>query len=150
MAAIAALFFDSVHGLAAKSYTPEQCLAWAPQSLGVAPDLEQWRSRLASLETLVADFGGVIGGFISYTSNGYIELLYTSPAYSRQGVASKLYTTVRQRLSSQGITNFSTAASIVARPFFERMGFRVVEAQVVERNGVQLRRFAMTTANIDC
>lgn len=140
VASIFALFFESVHKIAARSYTVDQLAAWAPKS----PDLKQWQSRLSHLETLVADFEGVIGGFISYTARGYIEFLYTSPVFSRQGVASTLYRAAVQILYSNGVRNLSTEASMEARPFFESMGFSVVEEQVAERNGVQFRRFAMT------
>lgn len=134
-----ALFIESVHQIAAHSYTLEQRMAWAP----VSPDLEQWKSRLAILETLVADFEGVIGGFISYTGNGHIEYLFTSPAFSRRGVASRLYEAAVQSLRSKGVNKLTTHASMEARPFFELKGFSIVEEQLVERNGVQLRRFAM-------
>lgn len=139
VASIAALFTESVHQIAARSYDPVQLDAWAPKS----PDLKQWQSRLAPLETLVADFEGVMGGFISYTSKGHIELLYTSPEFSRRGVASRLLGEVVQILRLKGIEHFSTEASVEARPFFEAKGFKVIEEQIVERHGVQLRRFLM-------
>jgi putative acetyltransferase len=144
VASIATLFYESVHQIASQSYTPQQLKAWAPES----PDLKQWQLRLARLETLVADFEGVLAGFISYTVDGHIEFLYTAPAFTRQGVASKLFEAAVQILQTKGVTNLSTEASIVARPFFEFMGFSVVEEQVVERNGVQLRRFAMTRVSM--
>ncbi len=142
VASMVALFFEAVHQIAARNYTVEQLAAWAPAS----PDLEQWQSRLALLETLVADFEGVIAGFIAYTGTGHIEYLYTSPAYSRKGVASKLYETAVQSLRSKGVKKLTTDASMEARPFFELRGFSIVEEQLVERNGVQLKRFAMAGA----
>ena len=36
-----------------------------------------------------------------------------------------------------------TEASVTARPFFERRGFRVVRERRVARRGVQLTNFAM-------
>lgn len=139
VSSIAALFTESVRQVAARSYTDAQLAAWAPEP----PDIAQWRSRLALLETLVAEVDRVMAGFISYTGMGHIELLYTAPAFTRQGVASKLYQVAVQRLHAKGARKISTEASIEARPFFESMGFDIVEEQVVERNGVQLTRFAM-------
>lgn len=136
---IVSLFTDSVHQLAARSYTPEQRAAWAPE----APDLEQWRSRLSKVETLVAESGGDMAGFISFTTGGHIEFLFTAPAASRRGVASLLYEAAVERLLGKGVRKLTTDASLEARPFFESKGFSVVEAQTVERDGVQLQRFAM-------
>ena len=115
VASIAALFTESVHRIAARSYTSEQLAAWAPEP----PDLAQWRERLALLETLVAEFDGAMAGFISYTDSGHIEFLFTSPAFSRKGVASKLYEMAEQRLYLNGAKKLSADASIEARPFFE-------------------------------
>lgn len=139
LAALVDVFFESVHGIAARSYAPEQLLAWAP----VVPDLEQWQSRLALLETRVADFDGALGGFISYSERGHIEFLFTAPAFSRQGVASGLYSAAEKALSSMGVERLTTEASLEARPFFESVGFITVEEQVVARQGVKLRRYAM-------
>src|SRR5690606_36227846 len=139
---LVALFTESVHQIAAQRYTPEQLAAWAPES----PDLGLWRSRLALVETLVAEINGALAGFISYTRDGHIEFLFTSPAFSRQGVASALFEAAPQRLHSMGATKLATDASLEARPFFEAKGFRTVEEHVVERNGVQFRRFAMARA----
>lgn len=139
LAAMVALFSDAVHQIAVRSYTPEQLAAWAPES----PDLEQWRSRLSPLETLIAESDGVMAGFISFTANGHIEFLFTAPAFSRQGVASTLYEAAAQRLLANGARTFTTEASLEARPFFEYKGFTVKDVQTAERDGVQFRRFAM-------
>jgi len=139
---LVALFTESVHQIAARSYTPAQLAAWAPES----PDLELWRSRLALVETLVAEIDEALAGFVSYTRDGHIEFLFTSPAFSRQGVASALFEAAARRLHVMGTNKLSTDASLEARPFFEAKGFRTVEEQVVERNGVQFRRFAMARA----
>lgn len=139
LADVVALFTDSVHQLASGSYTPEQLAVWAPLS----PNLAQWRSRLSGAETLLAESDGVMAGFISFTSNGYIEFLFTSPTFARRGVASLLFEAAFQRLAESGIKALTTDASLEARPFFESRGFTVTEAQSVERNGVWFRRFAM-------
>ncbi len=138
---LADLFTASVHGLAAGSYDKAQLDAWAP----VPPDLEQWRARLASLETLVAEREGYPAGFIAFRNDGYIALLYTAPAHARSGVATALYGEAVSLLRGRGVRTLFTEASIEAQPFFERMGFRLVEEQRVERNGVRLIRFLMRT-----
>lgn len=69
-----------------------------------------------------------------------------SPAFSRKGVASQLYEIAVQILRERGVRRLTTEASIEARPFFESKGLNIVEEQVVERNGVLLKRFAMTGA----
>ena len=140
--ALVTVFQQAVHELAAGSYTPEQRAAWAPAS----PDLQRWRERVSALATLVADVDGDIAGFLAFTGAGHIDLLYTSPGFARQGVASRLYHQALDRLRTQGVRELSTEASLAARPFFETQGFSTVSEQVVERDGVALKRFLMTRA----
>lgn len=133
------LYTESVHTLAADAYTAEQRNAWAP----LPPDLGQWQQRLGRLQTRVAERDGELAGFLSYEQNGHLVLLYTSPRFARRGIASGLYWRVERTLVAMGIPEFFTEASLVARPFFARHGFRVTEEQTVFRNGVSFRRYAM-------
>ena len=139
LAALVAVFMTSVHELAASDYTPEQLDAWAPRS----PQLAAWRQRLQSLETLVAAEGATLAGFISYSPNGHIDLLYTSPSYARRGVASLLYRSVEGTLASAGVLEAFTEASSVARPFFEHFGFTITETQNVLLGRYSFQRYAM-------
>lgn len=41
---------------------------------------------------------------------------------------------------------FITHASITARPFFEKRGYRVIREQLVERRGEKLKNFVMEKA----
>ena len=136
---VIALYGASIHSLAAPFYTPEQLAAWAPAN----PDVGRWQQRLAPLHTIVAEQDGVIIGFASYELNGHFDLLFTHPAFARQGVATRLYRHVESALRAAGVARVFTEASLAARPFFERCGFRVDAEQVVECRGAQLRRYAM-------
>ena len=139
IARITDLFTKSVHGIASSSYNQEQLDAWAPRP----PDLAHWRSRLSGCETLVAELDNELTGFISFTPGGHIEFLFTSPAFARQGIASKLYTAALNILHKKSIDRTGVAASLEARPFLERQGFQVTREETVMLNGVPLRRFVM-------
>ncbi|MFQ7077709.1 MAG: hypothetical protein ACLRSW_07095 [Christensenellaceae bacterium] len=56
---ILALFYNAVHLVAAKDYSPAQLDAWAPR----LPDEERWRNSLSAHYALVAEEGGKIVGF---------------------------------------------------------------------------------------
>lgn len=53
------------------------------------------------------------------------------------------------RLEQAVSGNIITHASITARPFFEKRGYRVVKEQQVERQGVFLTNFEMVLATED-
>ncbi len=133
------LFTDSVHELTAGAYDETQRYAWASRT----PHLDTWRERLESLETLVAEEGSDLAGFISYEKDGHIDLVFTAPNYARRGIASALYHEAEQQLKDLGVTELKTEASVVARPFFERHGFEVVDEQRVTVRGAQFLRYLM-------
>jgi len=54
-----------------------------------------------------------------------------------------LYREIESALLLAGIKALFTEASLVARPFFRRQGFLIVEEQIVSRRGVAFRRYAM-------
>src|SRR4029077_19894367 len=130
----------SIRLLAAPYYTPEQIAAWAP----VPPDAARWQERLAHLHTIVAESDGVLAGFASYTLDGYLDFLFTHPAFARRGVATSLYQHVESSLRAVSAHRVTTHSSLAARPFFDRHGFQLDAEQCVECRGVYLRRFAMS------
>lgn len=136
---IAELYYVSVRTLAAPYYSADQLAAWAP----AAPDPSRWAQRLAGLRTLIAEVDGRMAGFVSYTEEGYLDLLFTHPDVARRGVAAGLYRVVESALRGGGVTVLTVHASLAARPFFDRQGFVVDVEECVEVRGAQLRRFAM-------
>lgn len=132
-------YTSSIRTLAASYYTPEQIAAWAPSP----PDAARWQQRLAQLHTFVAESDGVLAGFASYTDAGYLDFLFTHPAFARRGVASRLYERVESALRAVGAEAVTAHVSLVARPLFDRHGFLLDAEEYVECRGAQLRRFAM-------
>lgn len=133
------LFTDSVHELTAGAYDETQRFAWASRT----PHLDTWRERLESLETLVAEEGKDLAGFISYDKDGTIDLVFTAPNFARRGIASTLYHEAEKQLIAMGVKELKTEASVVARPFFERHGFEVVDEQKTTVRGAQFLRYTM-------
>jgi putative acetyltransferase len=64
-----------------------------------------------------------------------IEFLYSSPHFSRQGIASELFNTAKSHLAKNGVTKLSTDASLEAMPLFKAKGFEIIQEQQVERHG---------------
>lgn len=136
------LFTDSVHELTAGAYDETQRYAWASRT----PHLDVWRERLDSLETLVAEEGDDLAGFISYDKDGTIDLVFTAPNFARRGIASTLYHEAEKQLIGMGVKELKTESSVVARPFFERHGFEVVDEQRGTVRGAQFLRYNMRKA----
>lgn len=134
--AMARLFYDTVHTVNAADYTPAQLDAWATGQV----DIMAWDASFLAHHTLVAVENNEIIGFADMDDTGYLDRLYVHYAHQREGVATALCDALEEASSAE---KFSTHASITARPFFEKRGYRVVKEQQVERFGVWMTNFCM-------
>ena len=137
--AIVRLFFDTVRTVNRKDYSEEQVEAWAP---GV-PDPEEWHARMKSRNTLVAEEDGGVVGFAELEGDGHLDMLYVREGAVGRGVGRLLYEAIEREARGKGLGRIFTEASITARPFFERQGFRVMREQTVLRRGTRLTNFVM-------
>ena len=93
---------------------------------------------------LVAQIKNKIIGFTSLGNGNYIDLLYVHNDYQGQGVAHKLYTSIENVAMQQGQSELKSDVSKTAKSFFEKVGFEVINEQIVIRKGVELTNFKMT------
>ena len=135
-AELAELFYDTVHTLNAKDYTQEQLDAWATGEI----NLEEWDESFQAHLTVVAEMDGKIVGFGDMDKTGYLDRLYVHKDYQRRGVATAICDALEQNTKA---AEFTTHASITARPFFEKRGYTFVREQQVERRGKLLTNFVM-------
>ena len=140
-AALAELFYQTVHAVCTGDYTPAQLDAWADGKVDVAA----WDKYFLRHDTLVARMNGEIVGFADL-DGGYLDRLYVHKDHQRQGVATALVQALEGLAVSRGERYMTTHASITARPFFEKQGYRVIKEQQVERKGLLLTNFVMEKA----
>ena len=134
---ITALFYDTVHAVNAADYAPEQLDAWADG----APDLDRWNGSLLAHHSLVAVEGrDLIVGFGDIDGTGYLDRLYVHKDRQGLGIATALCDRLERAVDAPVLT---THASLTARPFFERRGYRVLREQRVERRGVWMTNYVM-------
>jgi len=132
---MAELFYNTVHNVNKEDYTKEQLDVWATGQV----DLEQWDQSFRGHYSLVAFEDGKIVGFGDIDETGYLDHLYIHADYQGKGIATALC----NRLEKTAKGNITTHASITARPFFEKRGYRVVKEQQVERKGIFLTNYCM-------
>lgn len=132
---LAELFYNTVHTINAKDYSKEQLDAWATGRI----DLNQWDQSFQAHFSIVAVDNGVIIGFGDIDQTGYLDRLFVHASHQGQGVA----TAICSRLEAAVQKDIVTHASITARPFFEKRGYKVVKEQQVERQGISLTNFVM-------
>lgn len=132
---LAELFYNTVHTVNVKDYTKEQLDVWATGTI----DLEKWNQSFMEHYTLVAVDDEVIIGFGDIDKTGYLDRLYVHSDYQGKRVATAICEQLEQAVQGSVVTH----ASITARPFFEKRGYKVVKEQQVERQGIFLTNFVM-------
>lgn len=140
-AAVHAVFYRAVREGAAARYTAAQRAAWAPDRL-VNPDRPD---RLAGQFCLVSENAGHITGFMSLREDGYLDMAFVLPEVMGKGHAAALYDAILAQAQRRALPRMTAHASLLARPFFERRGWCVTQAEDHPVGPVTLRRFAMQT-----
>ena len=102
-------------------------------------DLDAWNRSFLEHYTLIAVEEGEILGFGDIDKTGYLDHLYVHKDHQREGIASGLC----DKLEAHVPGNIRTHASITARPFFQKRGYKVIKEQQVERQGILLTNFVM-------
>ena len=133
---LAELFYQTVHNVNARDYTPAQLNAWATGTI----DLQEWNRSFLKNETIVAMEKEQIVGFGDMDKTGYLNRLYVHKDYQGRGIASAICDKLEQFATGKLIT---THASITAKPFFIHRGYRVVKEQSVIRHGISLVNYVM-------
>ncbi|RAM49645.1 MAG: GNAT family N-acetyltransferase [Hapalosiphonaceae cyanobacterium JJU2] len=133
------LFYDTVHNINIRDYTPDQVNAWAPQYM----NYQKWSQHLHSKITYVAELDGKIIGFAQLEPDGHIDCFYCHKDFQGMGVGSKLLDTLQTEAKTLEINRLFAEVSITAKGFFEHKGFEVINQQTVERRGVKLINYRM-------
>lgn len=130
------LFYNTVHTVNAKDYSKEKLDVWATGKV----NLEKWGQSLLEHYSLVVAQNDVIIGFGDIDKTGYLDRLYIHKDYQGKGVATAICNELEQKIQGGKII---THASITAKPFFEKRGYKVVKEQQVELQGIFLTNYVM-------
>ncbi|WP_366555976.1 GNAT family N-acetyltransferase [Aquibaculum sediminis] len=131
------IFLRAIRETASVDYTLAQVNAWAQA------DRESWTKRRRGRATWVALVNNTPAGFAELEPDGHIDMMFVHPSFGGTGVAGALLETIEQAAMRQGSLRLFTEASITARGFFERRGFRTIAAQRIPCRGETLTNFRM-------
>lgn len=102
-------------------------------------DLEKWNHSLQDYYSIVAIDDGINVGFGNIDKTGHLDRLFVYADYQGKGIATAICNQLEQAL--QG--DITTHASITAKSFFEKRGYKIINEQQVERQGFFLTNFVM-------
>lgn len=133
------LFAATIDAVCRKDYTPQQLEAWKSG----AENEERWRKVIRDQYVVIALNENKIAGFCTLDQGNYIDLLFVHKDEQQKGIASILYQEIENEALRQREKQLTAKVSKTARPFFEKIGFQVVQKQEVNVKGVTLTNYKM-------
>ena len=133
------LFYNTVHTVNAKDYNTEQLQNWAPEAI----DRKKWADRLTNNVCLVTICNKQIVGFGELSEEGGIDTMYVHKNHQGKKIASRILKELTDYAHEHSFKTLTTEASITARPFFERHGFKVVKTQKNQYNNMVFINYKM-------
>lgn len=134
-----ALFYNTIRNINLRDYTEQQVTAWAPDEF----DAQLWLKKMTVIQPFVAELDGVIVGYSDVQPSGLVDHFFCHHEYQGQGVGRALMTHVIKQAEAKGLDRIYSEVSITARPFYEHMGFTVVNEQQIEVRGSTLTNYVM-------
>ena len=132
---ITELFYNTIHSINAKDYSEKQLDVWAVKN----PDIQKWDESLKEHFSFTAVKDNLIVGFGDIDKTGYLDRLYVHKDYQGMGIATALC----DKLESMVQGKITVHASVTAKPFFEKRGYKAIKKQQVERQKILLTNFIM-------
>ena len=137
------LFRTTVLTVNSKDYTKEEVEDWTSCGDSVA----HWKNLLAKNDYVGAiDGQGKIIGFSSMNAEGYLHSMFVHKDQQGKGVATLLLSEVEKIARKYDVHKINVEASITARPFFEKHGYKVVKEQKAKANRLWLTNYVMEKA----
>lgn len=136
---IAQLFRNTILKVNIRHYSPEQVRVWSDR----VKDKARWLRKITDQHFLLVENEEELIGCGSITPDGYLDMMYVSHRHQGKGIARHLVKKLEAFAREQAVTTIRSDVSLTARPFFERMGFRIVTPQKVEMDGLIFDNFVM-------
>lgn len=136
---ILTIFNGTVQAINKKDYTQQQIDQWVQ----LKPDYEKWHATLDSTYSVVALNRMEVIGFGNISDTGELDYLYVDKKWIGYGIGKMIATDLMNHALKAGAKELTVYSSITAKPFFESLGFELVEQKVQYRNGVMLMNYLM-------
>lgn len=138
---VSAIFFAAARRTGRQAYSERQVQAWAPAPYDAAEYDELAADGRILLVAVDAQDRPV--AWADLETNGHIDHIFCHPESGRRGAGTALYERIEQLARELKLQRLYVEASEIAKPFFERQGFRVIDRRDFEIGGVPIHNYAM-------
>ena len=133
------IFRYAIYKTCSEDYSPKQLDAWAASK----KDLDRWAAMIAEQFFLVTESEGEIVGFASLKDQSHVHMMFVDPQFQQKGVAGQLLQNLEDEAAKSGKSYLTVFSSHTAKPFFERMGYKIIRSRQVSIRGIELQNFEM-------
>lgn len=142
LAEVHQLFVDTISVICSADYSRQQIEVWTSS----VENTQRWHDIMTNQFVFVARCKDKIVGFATLSNGNFIDLFYVHKDYQRQGIAKKLFAEIETEARRLVQKNLTSDVSKSAKLFFERIGFKVLTEQTVNREGVDFVNYKMEKA----
>ena len=136
---IASLYYDTIHQVNSKDYSPSQIQAWAPR---VYPT-RFWATRFQRYTVYVVEEKQQIIGFAEFEKTGHIDCFYVHYVWQGKGVGSLLMNAIERQARQRRLSRLFADVSLTAMPFFKHHGFAIKRKQKKIYRGQRFSQYVM-------
>ncbi|MBK0369112.1 GNAT family N-acetyltransferase [Flavobacterium agrisoli] len=133
------LFQETIRSVCSHDYNSAQINEW----ISTVQNTQRWLEMLASQFVLLAIVDDKMAGFGTLKNGNYIDFFYIHKDFQKRGIATQLLEKLEQEARHLESKTISSDVSITAKPFFEKLGFKVLKEQHNHRNGLILINYKM-------
>lgn len=133
------LFTTTIATSCRDDYNEEQIKAWQSTS----QNHERWLKAIDEQYFVLAASQNDIVGFSSLDHGSYIDFMFVDHAHAGQGIAKLLFEALKKQAIEEKTQVLTVNASLTALPFFQRMGFKIIEEHNPVINGISFTNYFM-------
>jgi GNAT superfamily N-acetyltransferase len=133
------LFRETIAEICKNDYSEKQLEAWASSS----KNRPKWLERIEKQYFLVAEKDSRIAGFGSLENGDHLDLLYVRADLIKTGIGGILLHALEKESAGRGKASLATDASVTARSFFEKHGYKAIKEQKNNINGLEIMNYKM-------
>lgn len=132
------LLVNTVHNINKKDYTQNQLNAWVNPNIA----FKAWQHRFKKSKPDICISGDKVLGFCEF-DKGYIDCFYVHYQHQGCGVGKLLLNQIFAIAENNKIDTIKVDASITAKTFFEKFGFKQVTENLVKIENQELVNFSL-------
>ncbi|MGI9570929.1 MAG: GNAT family N-acetyltransferase [Desulfobulbia bacterium] len=138
---IGTLMIRSITELGSRYYNDRQIQAWLSK-VPTPHQFDQFCTDGRHVILAANEFDRPLA-FMDMEDDGHIDHLYCSPEFTGQGLATRIYSSVKQLAREQMMTGLFIEASEVVLPFFRNKGFTIRSRRKFEIGEVKIHNYSV-------